>query len=86
MRNAVVVLAALAIVACGRDRQYEAGGETDTIADTTRGLDIDVGTKTDTINVPTFGTETDTMVVKKPVYTGKKGVEVQRPTVDVKRP
>jgi hypothetical protein len=80
MRKSLVLLAALTFVACSRD---EAGGE----ADTTKGIDVDVGLKTDTVTVPTFGTVKDTIIVDKPVVTGKKSVEVKRPTVDVnKRP
>lgn len=81
MRKTMVVLAALTFAACAREKKYEAGGETDTTA----GIDISVGVKRDTVNVPTFGTEKDTLIVDKPVYTGKKPVEIKRPTVDVNK-
>ena len=81
MRKSLVLLAALTFVACSRDKEYEAGGE----ADTTKGIDVDVGLKTDTVNVPTFGTVKDTIVVDRPVVTGKKSIEVKRPTVDVNK-
>lgn len=86
MRKTLAVLAAISLVACARTQ--ESGGDVDTVADTTRlGIpDIDVGMKTDTVTVPTFGIEKDTVVVSKPVKTGEKQVEVKRPTVDVKRP
>ena len=83
---AVFVLAAAA--ACSRTESYESGGTVDTIVnnqDTTRGLDIDFGTKKDTINVPIIGTQTETLIVKKPVVQGRRPVEVKRPTVDVNR-
>lgn len=87
MRKAFAVLAAFSLVACVRTQ--ESGGEVDTVADSTTTLtipDIDVGMKTDTVTVPTFGVETDTVIVSKPVKTGEKKVVVKRPTVDVNRP
>jgi hypothetical protein len=47
---------------------------------------VDVGTTTDTISVPTLGIEKDTVVVSKPVVTGQKKIEVTRPTVNVRKP
>ena len=60
----------------------------DTTADTTARLsipDIDIGTTRDTLSLPTFGTQKDTIIVDKPVMTGRKPVEVKRPTVDVNK-
>ena len=88
---AVAALAALA--ACDRGETYESSG---TVVDTVQGTDttvnlglpdVDVGLKSDTITVPVFTTQKDTIIVDKPVVAGKKQVEVKRPTVDVtKRP
>ncbi len=46
---------------------------------------VDVGTKTDTINTPVVGTTKDTLIVDRPTA-GTKKTEVQVPTVDVKGP
>ena len=46
---------------------------------------IETGTKTDTINTPTVGTTKDTLIVDRPTA-GTKKTEVQVPTVDVKGP
>jgi hypothetical protein len=78
MRNALLVVAALALVACKKtgDNQYEVvrpGLVTDTVATPT------VGTTTDTLTVPTVKTVEDTLIVKKPVV-GTKQTEVKRPT------
>ncbi|HYC51301.1 MAG TPA: hypothetical protein VEB19_09365 [Gemmatimonadaceae bacterium] len=90
MRNGLLILAALATLACARDTEYESAGALDTTADTTARLglpDIDLGTTTDTVNMPVMGTQKDTIIVDRPVVTGRKPVEVKRPTVDVnKRP
>jgi hypothetical protein len=86
MQKALVVLAAIAFVACSRDKEYEAAGTTDTTADTTNRLQINAGMKTDTLSVPVIETKKDTIIVDKPVGIGKKKVEVKRPTVDVKKP
>ena len=89
MQRTLILIAALgAAAACSSDRTYEAGGDVDSLADTTthvRVPDIDVGMTRDTVTVPTFGTVTDTVIIDKPVVTGKKQVEVKRPTVDVNR-
>jgi hypothetical protein len=83
MRKLIFLVAAAATVAaCGRDTTYEEGGEVDTV-DTTGALlpDLDVDLTRDTVNVPTLGTERDTIIVDKPVITGRKPVEVAKPTV-----
>ena len=86
MRKFMVMTAAAALAACSGDREYESAGALDTTADTTARIsipDIDIGTTRDTLSLPTFGTQKDTIVVDKPVVTGRKPVEVKRPTVDV---
>lgn len=88
MHKSLVVLAAFALVACNRGSQSEVGGEVDTMADTSVRFnvpDIDVGMKRDTVTIPTLGTEKDTIIVDKPVVTGRKQVEIKRPTVDVNK-
>jgi len=90
MTRLLIVASALVLAGCARDKEYESGGTVDSAADTTARLsipDIDIGTKVDTVNVPTLGTRKDTIIVDRPVVTGRKPVEVKRPTVDVnKRP
>jgi hypothetical protein len=86
MRKAILAVAVLALGACTREKTYESGGSVDTVVnhqDTTRGLDIDLGTKRDTINLPIIGMQKDTIIIDKPVVKGRKPVEVKRPTVDV---
>ena len=82
MRKLIMFAAAAALVACGGTESYEEGGEVDTI-DTSAALlpDLDVDMTKDTVNLPTFGTEKDTIIVDKPVISGRKPVEVARPTV-----
>jgi hypothetical protein len=82
MRKALIVVAALAMVACKKtaDDKYEVvrpGLVTDTVTPPV------VGTTTDTMQVPVVKTETDTLVVKKPVV-GTETKEIKRPTT--KRP
>ena len=87
MKKLMVLAAAVAMMGCAKDAEYESSGTLDTAADTTARLsipDIDIGTTTDTVNVPTLGTVKDTIIVDKPVV-GRKPVEVKRPTVDVNR-
>lgn len=76
MHKTLMLLAALAIVACDRsndtDRVDTAGGE------------VGIGMTHDTVNVPTFSTEKDTIIVDKPVITGRKPVDVKRPTLERK--
>jgi hypothetical protein len=90
MKRLFFLTAVLAVAACGGDREYESAGALDTTADTTARFsipDIDVGMTRDTVSVPTFGTQKDTIIVDRPVTTGRRPVEVKRPTVDVnKRP
>jgi hypothetical protein len=83
MRKSFLIVAAVALAACGT-RETESGGE---VVDTLNSpnIDIDLGTTRDTVNLPTFGMETDTLIVKKPIITGRKPVEMKRPTVDVKK-
>jgi hypothetical protein len=52
---------------------------------TVRTPDVDVGSKVDTLNVPTMGTKKDTVVIDKPVV-GTKKEEVKTPTVKVTKP
>jgi hypothetical protein len=82
MRKGLIVVAALAVMACKKtgDNQYEVvrpGLVTDTVNTPV------VGTTTDTMKVPVVKTETDTLIVKKPVV-GTETKEVKRPTA--KRP
>ena len=83
MRKSFLIVAAAALAACGT-RETESGGE---VVDTLNSpnIDIDLGTTRDTVNLPTLGLETDTLIVKKPVITGRKPVEMKRPTVDVNK-
>ena len=78
MRKGLIVVAALAMVACKKtgDNQYEVvrpGLVTDTVTTPV------VGTTTDTVKVPVVKTETDTLIVKKPVV-GTETKEIKRPT------
>ncbi len=87
---AIALMLAAGIAACDRGETYESQGTVvDTVnSDTTARLtlpDIDVGTTKDTVTVPVFSTEKDTIIVDKPVKAGTKKVEVTRPTVDVNR-
>ena len=89
MQKTLVLVAALALAACSNRTETESGGALDTTADTTATIripDIDVGTTTDTVNVPTLGTRKDTIIVDRPVVTGRRPVEVKRPTVETKNP
>ena len=88
MTKFLIIAAAFALAACSRSESYESGGTVDTVVnnqDTTRGLNVDFGTTKDTLNLPVVGTETETLIVKKPVVQGRRPVEVKRPTVDVNR-
>jgi uncharacterized lipoprotein len=92
MKTVLVIFAAVALAACARDAEYESAGALDTTADSTADTtarlsipDVDVGVTTDTLNIPTFGTQKDTIIVDKPVSTGRRPVEVKRPTVDVNK-
>lgn len=78
---AVGMVAIIALAGCSV-RESSSG---DVNKDTSH-ANVDVGTTTDTITVPTLGIEKDTVVVSKPVVTGQKKIEVTRPTVDVKKP
>jgi hypothetical protein len=78
IRIAAAAAALVALTACSRTES--SAGDVDT-ADSSH-TNVDVGTTTDTINVPTLGIEKDTVVVDKPVI-GKKPVAVKRPTVDI---
>lgn len=86
MRKTIYAAAIALVAACGGDREYESAGALDTTGDTTARIsipDIDVGTTRDTLSLPTFGTQKDTIIIDKPVVTGRKPVEVKRPTVDI---
>jgi hypothetical protein len=83
-RKIMLVVAAMALAACGRtkdgDLTVERPGDVD-IKTTTDTIKLpDVGTKIDTINTPVVGTQTDTLIVKKPVI-GTKKTEVKVPTI-----
>jgi hypothetical protein len=86
MRNGLVILAALAVVACKKtgDQEYEVV-RPGLVVDTVNTPSVNVGTKTDSVTVPVVGSETDTLIVKKPTV-GTKQTSIKRPTVDVKRP
>jgi hypothetical protein len=87
-KSLFITVALVAAAACSRTETYESGGTVDTTVnnlDTTRGLDIDIGTTRDTVNMPIIGTEKDTIIIDKPVVKGRRPVEVKRPTVDVNR-
>ncbi len=90
MRMMIPAIAAtLVLAACSKGKEYSAGGEADTVRDTSgihvRIPDINVGMKTDTFSVPTIGIQKDTIVIDRPVITGRKPVGVKRPTVDVQK-
>lgn len=75
MKKSLLLMAALAAIACNRSDDVE-GTDTELI-----GGDVDIGLTTDTVNVPTFSTEKDTLIVDKPVISGRKPVEVKRPEI-----
>lgn len=75
MQKILVLAAVLAVAACNRTN--------DKRADTASG-DVTIGMKHDTVNVPVFSTEKDTIIVDKPVITGRKPVDVKRPTIERK--
>jgi hypothetical protein len=91
MKRLFFLAAIVGVAACAGDREYESAGALDTTRDTTDTTarlsipDIDVGMTRDTVSVPTFGTQKDTIIVDKPVTTGRRPVEVKRPTVDVNK-
>lgn len=76
MNKSLALMAALAVMACDRSDRVE-GTDTELI-----GGDVDIGLTTDTVNVPTFSTEKDTLIVDKPVISGRKPVEVKRPEIE----
>lgn len=89
MQKTLVLVAALVLAACSTRTETESSGALDSTADTTATIripDIDVGMTTDTVNVPTLGTRKDTIIVDRPVITGRKPVELRRPTVETKNP
>jgi hypothetical protein len=86
MHKGLVLLAAVALVACKKtgENEYEVvrpGLVTDTVTTPS----VDIGTKTDSVTVPVVKTETDTLIVKKPVVE-KETRAIKRPTGDIKRP
>ena len=87
MTKAVLVCALATLAACSKGQTYEASGEVDSARDSTHGgvSGVDFGMKTDTVNVPVFTTEKDTIIVDKPVIGGRKPVEMKRPTVDLNK-
>lgn len=79
MHKGLVILAALALVACKKtgDNEYEVvrpGLVTDTVRTPT------VGSTLDTIRTPVIGTKKDTIIVNKPVI-GTKQTVVRKPIV-----
>lgn len=79
MNKGILVLAALALAACTKtgDNEYEVE-RPGLVVDTVRTPELT--TKTDTVNMPVFGTQKDTIIVNKPVV-GTKQTEVKVPTV-----
>lgn len=78
------LLAAAALGACTKtgDGQYQVKTpDVDVSTKTTTVNTPTVGTKTDTINTPVVGTQKETLVVNKPVV-GTKKTEVKVPTVN----
>ena len=86
MRMSLAILAVLALSACKKtgENQYEVV-RPGLVTDTVTTPKVDVGTKTDSLTVPTIGGTKDTIIVNKPTI-GTKKTEVKRPTVDVKKP
>ena len=86
MRKGMLIVAALALVACKKtgENEYEVV-RPGLVTDTVKTPDVDVGTKSDTVTVPVIKTEEDTLIVKKPVI-DRKQTEIKRPTGEVKRP
>jgi hypothetical protein len=72
MKKFVVLAAAVALAACGT-RETESGGE---VVDTLNTPNLDVDLRTDTLT-PTIGSEPDTLIIKKPVVTGRKPVDMK---------
>ncbi len=93
MRNyaiALTIAATAALGACQKTGEGEFQVKTpdvdvNTKTTTVQTPSVDVGTKTDTINTPVVGTTKDTLIVDRPTA-GTKKTEVQVPTVDVKGP
>lgn len=83
MQRTLMLAAALVLAAgCNQGETYESGGDVDTAGASTSTIpDYDVDLRKDTLNVPVFGTQKDTIIVDKPVISGKKPVEVKRPTI-----
>lgn len=92
MRTTALFAAALSLAACSKKVEVESGGNVDTgraKVDTSKRVlvpEVDVRLKTDTVSVPTLGTVKDTIIIDRPVVTGKKQVEIKRPTFEKKRP
>jgi hypothetical protein len=83
-RNIMLVVAAVAVTACGRTKEgdltVERPGDID-ISTTKDTIKLpEVGTRIDTISTPTVGTKPETLIVQKPVV-GTKKTEVKVPTV-----
>ena len=83
LKTLTIAVAAVAMIGCSQGETYESGGDVDTMSDTTAlGIpDLDVDLTKDTVNVPTFSTERDTIIVDKPVISGDKPVTIKRPTI-----
>ena len=84
LKTLAIAAAAVAMIGCSQGETYESGGDVDTMSDTSAALgipDLDVDVTTDTLNVPTFSTEKDTIIVDKPVISGDKPVTIKRPTI-----
>jgi hypothetical protein len=83
-RNIMLVVAAVAVTACGRTKEgdltVERPGDID-ISTTKDTIKLpEVGTRIDTINTPTMGTKPETLIVNKPVV-GTKKTEVKVPVI-----
>ena len=79
MKKTLMLMAALAtfaVMAC--DRADERDGTDTSVV----GGDVDIGLTTDTVYVPMFSIEKDTLVVDKPVVSGRKPVEIKRPEIE----
>jgi hypothetical protein len=88
MKKGTWIVAIATLAACSKGETYEAHGDVDSARDTTVGIsvpNIDIGMKADTVNVPTMSTQKDTIIVDKPVVTGRKPVVVKHPTIDVNK-
>ena len=77
MRKALVIIAAVALAACNRTEVESHGEVVDTL--NTPNIDATLGgtgnTLADTLGLPTISSDTD--IVKKPVVSGRKPVDMK---------